>query len=69
MVIFKDFEFDPNKNRWVNGSIVNPKNDKVYKAYIEIENDQEIILKGYVGVKLFGLSMKLQRINKDNYPF
>ena len=28
LIIFKDFEFDPKKEKWDNGRIVNPKNDK-----------------------------------------
>jgi len=39
---------------WSNGKILDPKNGKVYKCYIELESDDKLKVRGYIGFALLG---------------
>lgn len=42
------------KNYWGNGKILDPANGKVYKCYIELEGDDKLKVRGYIGFAAFG---------------
>lgn len=44
-----------------NGTILDPNNGKTYKCYIELENPNEIKLRGYIGFSLLGRTQYWQR--------
>ncbi|WP_233899795.1 DUF2147 domain-containing protein [Tenacibaculum piscium] len=39
---------------WSGGTIVDPKNGKEYKCYIELENTDKLKIRGYIGFAVFG---------------
>ena len=45
---------EKNDNEWSGGEILDPRNGKVYKCYIELVKDNKLKLRGYIGVSLFG---------------
>ncbi len=45
---------EKNDKEWSGGEILDPRNGKVYKCYIELVKDNKLKLRGYIGVSLFG---------------
>lgn len=39
---------------WSGGKILDPKNGKEYKCYIELESDNKMKIRGYIGFAMFG---------------
>jgi len=39
---------------WNGGTILDPKNGKVYKCYITLENEDKLKVRGYIGFSLLG---------------
>lgn len=39
---------------WSGGTILDPRNGKVYKCYIKLANKNKLKIRGYIGVSLFG---------------
>lgn len=57
LVIVKNFSYDSEKDRWIDGSIYDPKNGKTYDCYAWFEDDDfsNLYIKGYVaGIKALG---------------
>ena len=57
LAIVKNFEYDSKKERWVEGSIYDPKNGKTYDCYAWFEDGDydNLFIKGYVaGIKALG---------------
>jgi uncharacterized protein (DUF2147 family) len=57
LVIVKNFKYDSEKKRWVEGRIYDPDNGKTYDCYAWFEdgNTNQLQLKGYVaGIKALG---------------
>ncbi|MDX2430630.1 MAG: DUF2147 domain-containing protein [Bacteroides sp.] len=57
LVIVKNFSYDSKKDRWIDGSIYDPKNGKTYDCYAWFEDDDfsNLYIKGYVaGIKALG---------------
>lgn len=52
MVVIRDFR--PEGDRWVGGTVLDPKNGKIYKGKIWTEGDDRLRLRGYVGIALLG---------------
>lgn len=54
MTIMKDLKPD-GKLAWSGGSILDPKNGKIYKCKIELEaSGKKLFVRGYIGISLFG---------------
>lgn len=52
-----------NPNIWANGEILDPKNGKVYRAYLQVsDNGQQLEVRGYIGMPLFGRSQTWIRV-------
>lgn len=48
---------DKNKNEWLGGQILDPKNGKVYHCTIQVLNKgNKLRVRGYIGIPLFGRS-------------
>ncbi|CAM1335036.1 DUF2147 domain-containing protein [Tenacibaculum aestuariivivum] len=43
-----------NNSEWSGGTILDPKNGKEYKCYIELESSNKLKIRGYIGFALFG---------------
>ncbi|CAM1352902.1 DUF2147 domain-containing protein [Tenacibaculum insulae] len=41
-------------NEWSGGKILDPKNGKEYKCYIQLENSNKLKIRGYIGFAAFG---------------
>jgi len=57
LVIVKGFVYDTKKERWIEGSIYDPKNGKTYDCYAWFEDGDfdNLYIKGYVaGIKMLG---------------
>lgn len=50
--LLEGFKFDGDK--WVGGSIYDPKSGKTYKAKMTLKDKNTLELRGYVGIPLFG---------------
>lgn len=53
------------KSKYWTGKITDPRNEKVYDAKIWMENNNELKLRGYMGISLFG---ETQTWHRYRYP-
>ena len=44
------------------GKILDPKNGKLYKCYITLENSDKLKVRGYIGISLFGRTQYWYRV-------
>ena len=49
-------------NEWSGGTIMDPKNGKEYKCKIELEEDDKLKVRGYVGMPTFGRTQYWYRL-------
>jgi uncharacterized protein (DUF2147 family) len=59
LVNLKGFKFDGGE--WTGGEIYDPKKGKNYSANMKLENKDELHLRGYVGIPLFGRTSEWKR--------
>lgn len=52
LINLSGFKFEDNE--WVDGNIYDPKKGKTYSAKMKLENKNELHLRGYIGVPMFG---------------
>ncbi len=62
LVLLKDFVFD-GKNEWLNGSIYDPKDGKTYACKLRLASPNQLEVRGYVGISLFGRTEVWTKIN------
>ena len=48
-------------NEWSGGTILDPRNGKVYKCYIKLVEPNKLKIRGYIGVSLFGKTAYWER--------
>ena len=48
-------------NKWSGGTILDPRNGKVYKCYIELINPNKLKIRGYIGISLLGVTAYWER--------
>jgi uncharacterized protein (DUF2147 family) len=60
MVILKDFH--PDGDDWVDGTVLDPENGKVYKGKIWAVGKDQLHMRGFVGVSLFGRTATWTRL-------
>lgn len=58
LVFIKGLEKDGDKYR---GKILNPKDGKFYKCYLQLQGDGELKVRGYLGISLLGRTQIWQR--------
>jgi uncharacterized protein (DUF2147 family) len=63
LVILRDFYYDQNDNEWKGGTIYDPRSGSVYKSYMWRE-DENLRVKGYVGISLFGKSVTFEKVKE-----
>ena len=49
-------------NEYNGGKILDPKDGKLYKCYITLENNDKLKVRGYIGVSLFGRTQYWYRV-------
>ncbi len=62
MVFLKGFEYDED-NKWDDGTIYDPKSGKTYSSYMKMINQNQIEVKGYIGISVIGRSQIWNRVN------
>jgi uncharacterized protein (DUF2147 family) len=60
-VILWKFRFN-GKDKWEEGKIYDPNNGKTYDCVIKLKNNDELEVRGYVGISLFGRTELWTRI-------
>ncbi len=53
--ILQGFEYDAKRNEWRNGTIYSPTSGKLYKCFMRFEEENKLMVKGYVGKQWMGL--------------
>lgn len=64
LVNLMGFKYDANEKKWIDGTIYDPKNGQTYKSNLWLENDNELNVRGFIGVSLFGRTDKWTRQQK-----
>ncbi|MCH7396754.1 DUF2147 domain-containing protein [Belliella sp. DSM 107340] len=62
LTILNDFKFE-NKNLWSSGTIYEPKDGKTYSCKMTLKKPNQLEVRGFVGVSLFGRSETWTRID------
>jgi uncharacterized protein (DUF2147 family) len=60
MEILKDFVYDDGK--WTDGKIYDPKSGKTYSCNMNIKDNGDLNMRGYVGISLIGRSETWKRV-------
>lgn len=60
LTVIKDLQKDGNE--YNGGHILDPKHGKLYKCYINLENEDKLKIRGYVGISLFGRTQYWHRV-------
>ena len=60
LVTLKDFNFD--EDEWKGGKVYNPDDGKEYNAYMKLKDQKTLMLRGYIGISLFGKTEMFSRI-------
>ena len=58
--ILADLEKDGNE--WSGGTILDPRNGKIYTCYIELINPHKLKIRAYLGISLLGRTVYLERV-------
>lgn len=58
--ILKDFVFEDGK--WTDGKIYDPKSGKTYSCNITLKDNNQISIRGYMGISLIGRSETWKRV-------
>lgn len=53
---------EKNDEEWSGGSILDPRNGKVYKCYIKLVNKDKLKIRGYIGISLIGKTAYWERV-------
>ena len=61
-MILKDFEY-LGKNRWGKGTIYDPNNGKTYKCTVTMKSQDEIKVRGFIGISLIGRTETWPRVS------
>ena len=51
-------------DEWTGGKVLDPKNGKLYKCYISLENENKLKLRGYIGFSLLGRTEYWYRVEE-----
>jgi uncharacterized protein (DUF2147 family) len=62
MVILEGLNKDGDE--WSGGTILDPSNGKRYKAKVELDGDDRLDVRGYLGMPLFGRTQTWQRVTE-----
>ena len=64
VTILKDFKY-LGKGRWGKGTIYDPNNGKTYKCTITMKSDEEIKVRGFIGISLLGRTETWPRVTAE----
>jgi uncharacterized protein (DUF2147 family) len=57
-----------NPNYWSGGEIYKADEGDIYNANITVSSDDQMRVRGYIGISIFGKSQTWNRVKKQNYP-
>lgn len=60
LVLLKDFVFD--EDEWDSGTIYDPKNGKTYDCYMVLKDEDNLKIRGYIGITLLGRTTYWTRV-------
>lgn len=63
MIMLNAFVFD-GENTWKNGTIYDPSQGKTYSCKLSLNSTNELKVRGYIGLSLFGRTDLWTRMNK-----
>jgi uncharacterized protein (DUF2147 family) len=49
---------------WEDGEILDPNNGSTYSCYIELENDNKLKVRGYIGISIVGRTQYWYRVEE-----
>lgn len=52
-------------DEWSGGKILDPRNGKIYKCYIKLENANKLKIRGYIGFSLIGKTAYWTRADEE----
>ena len=61
MIVIKGLKKDGDE--YNGGKILDPNNGKLYKCYIELEEDDKLKVRGYIGLALLGRTQYWYRVD------
>lgn len=64
VTILKDFEY-LGENRWGKGTIYDPNNGKTYRCTITMKSEDQIKVRGFIGVSLLGRTEVWPRVKEN----
>ena len=64
IVNLREFVFDKNENKWIDGKIYDPTTGLIYSSYIKMKSKNELQLRGYIGISMFGRSEVWTRVEE-----
>lgn len=54
-------------NRWIKGKVLDPEDGKIYHSTISMENEDTLVIRGYIGLPIIGRSQTWQRVTQQQY--
>jgi uncharacterized protein (DUF2147 family) len=62
LMILKDFKFDGD-DEWEGGNIYDPESGNTYRCYLVLKDKNNLKVRGYIGISLFGRTEYWSRSN------
>lgn len=62
IVIVRGLAYNHKTSEWEGGQVYNPLNGKFYKGYMEFVKDDQLKVRGYLGISLLGKTMYWKKI-------
>lgn len=62
--IVTDLKWDSEDEEWNDGEIYDPRSGNTYSVYAQLESENKLFLKGYIGFSLIGRSTYWTRISE-----
>ncbi len=60
--ILKGFEWDEDDNEWDDGEIYDPESGNTYDAYMWLEDENTLKIRGYIGFSMIGRTTTWKRV-------
>ncbi|NJK90064.1 MAG: DUF2147 domain-containing protein [Myxococcales bacterium] len=67
LVFLSDFRFN-GKDKYVGGRVYAPDNGTTYRGHMKLEGEDRLLLRGFVGISLFGRTATWIRVKAEDYP-
>ncbi|MDR2972368.1 MAG: DUF2147 domain-containing protein [Bacteroidales bacterium] len=68
LVFLKEMTFNSKENEWQNAALIYPGKNGKFKAYMRLEKDGRLRVRGYWGVSLFGKTLYWPKERESRNP-